>query len=56
MPKRRWEDDTKIELREVEWGGADWMHLAQENSTKQHINTFTDISLHKIVSIHCYYL
>jgi hypothetical protein len=29
-PKRRWEDNIKMDLREVEWGGMDWINLAQD--------------------------
>jgi hypothetical protein len=29
-PRRRWEDNIKIDLREVGWGGADWIDLAQD--------------------------
>jgi hypothetical protein len=29
-PKRRWEDNIKIDLREVGCGGADWIDLAQD--------------------------
>jgi hypothetical protein len=30
-PRRRWEDNIKIYLREVEWGGGiDWLDLAQD--------------------------
>ena len=28
-PRRRWEDNIKMDLQEVEWGG-DWMELAQD--------------------------
>jgi hypothetical protein len=27
-PRRRWEDNIKIELREIEWGGMGWILLA----------------------------
>jgi hypothetical protein len=27
--RRRWEDNIKIELRELGWGGMDWTNLAQ---------------------------
>ena len=27
-PRRRWEDNIKINLREVGWGGIDWIDLA----------------------------
>jgi hypothetical protein len=26
----RWEDNNKIDLRETEWGGMDWIDLAQD--------------------------
>jgi hypothetical protein len=29
-PKRRWEDNIKMNLREVGWGGMDWINLAQD--------------------------
>jgi hypothetical protein len=29
-PKRRWEDNIKVDLREVGWGGMDWINLAQD--------------------------
>jgi hypothetical protein len=29
-PKRRWEDNIKMDLRERGWGGMDWIHLAQD--------------------------
>jgi hypothetical protein len=27
---RRWEDNIKMDLREVGWGGMDWINLAQD--------------------------
>jgi hypothetical protein len=32
-PRRRWEDNIKIDLREVGYGGADWVDLAQDRDT-----------------------
>jgi hypothetical protein len=29
-PRRRWEDDIKMDLREVGWGSMDWINLAQD--------------------------
>jgi hypothetical protein len=29
-PKRRWEDNIKINLREIGWGGMDWIDLAED--------------------------
>jgi len=29
-PKRRWEDNIKMDLKEVGWGGMDWIDLTQD--------------------------
>jgi hypothetical protein len=29
-PRHRCEDGVRIDLREVGWGGVDWIHLAQD--------------------------
>jgi hypothetical protein len=29
-PRRRWEDNIKMDLREVGWEDVDWMHVAQD--------------------------
>jgi hypothetical protein len=29
-PRRRWEDNIRMDLREIEWGGMDWIELAQD--------------------------
>jgi hypothetical protein len=29
-PRRRWEDNIKIDLREIGFGYVDWIHLAQD--------------------------
>jgi hypothetical protein len=29
-PRRRWEDSIKMDIREVRWGGTDWIDLAQD--------------------------
>jgi hypothetical protein len=29
-PRRKWEDNIKMDLREVVWGGIDWIDLAQD--------------------------
>jgi hypothetical protein len=28
-PRRRWVDNTKMDLREIRWDGMDWIDLAQ---------------------------
>jgi len=29
-PRRRWEDNIKMDLREIGWEDVDWIHLAQD--------------------------
>jgi hypothetical protein len=29
-PRRRWEDNNKMDLQEVGWGGMDWIDMAQD--------------------------
>jgi hypothetical protein len=29
-PRRRWEDNIKMDLKEIGWGGMDWIDLAQD--------------------------
>jgi hypothetical protein len=29
-PRRRWVDNTKMDLREIGWGGMDWIDLVQD--------------------------
>jgi hypothetical protein len=29
-PRRRWEDNIKLDLREKEFGDVDWIHLTQD--------------------------
>jgi hypothetical protein len=28
-PRRRWEDNIKMDIQEVGWGGMDWIDLAE---------------------------
>jgi hypothetical protein len=30
IPRHRWEDNIKINLREIGWNGMDWIDLAQD--------------------------
>jgi hypothetical protein len=32
-PRRRWEDDFKMDLKEIEIDGANWIQLAQDSSS-----------------------
>jgi hypothetical protein len=29
-PRRRWVDSIKMNLREIGWGGVDWIDMAQD--------------------------
>jgi hypothetical protein len=29
-PRHRWEDNIKMDLREIKYGDVDWIHLAQD--------------------------
>jgi hypothetical protein len=29
-PKYKWEDNIKMDLRVIGWGGMEWIHLAQD--------------------------
>jgi hypothetical protein len=29
-PRRRWNDNIKMDVREIGWGGMDWVHMAQD--------------------------
>jgi hypothetical protein len=28
-PRNRWKDNIRMDIREIGWEGADWIHLAQ---------------------------
>jgi hypothetical protein len=30
-PKCRWKDNIKMNIREIEWGGIDWIDLVQDS-------------------------
>jgi hypothetical protein len=30
MHRLKWEDNIKMDLREIRWGDMDWIHLAQD--------------------------
>jgi hypothetical protein len=34
-PRRRWKDGIRMDLREIGWGGVDWIHLAQDRDQLQ---------------------
>jgi hypothetical protein len=34
-PRRKWEETIKMDLREIEWGGKDWINLTQDRGQWQ---------------------
>jgi hypothetical protein len=43
-PRRRWVDNVKMDLREVEWDGADWIDLAQDRDRwRAHVNAVMNL-------------
>jgi hypothetical protein len=30
IPNHRWVENIRMDLREIEWGGMDWIELAQD--------------------------
>jgi hypothetical protein len=43
-PRRRWVDNIEIDLREIGWGGMDWIDLAQDRDQwRALVNTVMNI-------------
>jgi hypothetical protein len=38
-PRRRWEDNIRMDLREIVWGGMDWIDLAQDRDQWRYLRT-----------------
>jgi hypothetical protein len=34
-PRRRWEDNVGMDIKETGWEGVDWIHLAQDKDQCQ---------------------
>jgi hypothetical protein len=49
-PRRRWEDSIKMDLREIGWGGMDWIDLAQDRDQwRALVNTVMDLRVAKML-------
>jgi hypothetical protein len=45
--RRRWVDNIKMDLRDTEWGGMDWIDLAQDTDQwRALVNTVTNLRVH----------
>jgi hypothetical protein len=43
-PRRRWVDNTKMDLREMGWDGVDWNDMAQDRYPwRAHVNTVLNL-------------
>jgi hypothetical protein len=43
-PRRRWVDNIEMDLREIRWGGMDWIDLAQDRDQwRAHVNTVMNL-------------
>jgi len=43
-PRRRLEDNIKMDLQEVKWGAMDWIDLAQDKDTRRaHVNAVMNL-------------
>jgi len=43
-PRRRWEDNIRVDLKETGWEGVEWIHLAQErNQWRAVVNTVMNL-------------
>jgi hypothetical protein len=43
-PRRSWEDNIRMDLREIGWGGMDWIDLAQgKDQWRALVNTLMNL-------------
>jgi hypothetical protein len=49
-PRRRWEDNIRMDLREIGWGGMDCTDLAQDRDRwRALVNTVMNLRVHKML-------
>jgi hypothetical protein len=45
-PRLMWEDNIEMDLREIEWGGLDWIDLAQDrDKCRTLVNTVMNLQV-----------
>jgi hypothetical protein len=43
-PRCRWDDNIRMDLREIGWGSMDWIDLAQDRDKwRAHVNTVMNL-------------
>jgi hypothetical protein len=46
--RRRWEDNIRVDHREIGWDGVDWMHLVQDRDQwRAIVNTVMNLRVQK---------
>jgi hypothetical protein len=46
IPRRKWMDSIKMDLREIEWGRLDWIDLAQDRDQwRVFVNTVMNVAV-----------
>jgi hypothetical protein len=51
-PRRRWEDNIKMDLREIGFGDVDWIHWTQDRERwRAVVNTVMNLGFHKMRGI-----
>jgi hypothetical protein len=49
-PRHRWVDNIKIDFREIEWDGMDWIELAQDRDQwRSFVNAVINLGFHKML-------
>jgi hypothetical protein len=49
-PRRRWVDNIKMDLGEIEWVGVDWIGLAQDRDKwRALVNSVMNLRFHKML-------
>jgi hypothetical protein len=44
--RHRWEDNTEMDLREIGWGGMEWINLAQDRDQwRAFVNTMVNLQV-----------
>jgi hypothetical protein len=50
MPRHRWEDNIRMDLREIRWKYVYWMHVAHDrNQLRALVNAVMNLGFHKKV-------
>jgi hypothetical protein len=48
-PRRRWEENMKMDLQEMGWGDMDWIHLALDRDIwRAIVNAVMNLGFHKV--------